>query len=80
MRRMKSKTPHSDSLVSEFAEVLRDAMNERGITQLMLAERLNISGAAVSQLLNGESMTVKSLSRIAEAIGIQVTLLISDRN
>ena len=79
MRRMTSTPTMTESLSGEIAEQLRDAMIVRGITQSELARRLNVRPPAVSKMLDGSGLTIASIKRIADAIGLRVSLLISDQ-
>ncbi len=77
MGRMTTKTMPSTH-AGRIAGLLRDAMNDRGLTQTEVARRMGISGSALSHVLNGGSFTLDTLDRITEAIGIQVDFLISE--
>lgn len=58
--------------VETFASRLKDAMQEKGITQEWLATQVGVGQPAISMLLNRESRPQKrTVLRIAEAIGIQ---------
>ena len=64
-----------DSLVLDITETIRTKLKEKGIKQTKLAERLNVSSAAISKLLRGESnFTIKKLVEIAEAIELKLEI------
>lgn len=80
MARMIASPPTAGaSLQSVFAAQLREAMIARGITQAKLAEMLGVTPPSVNQWLNGSNITVSTIEKIADAIGIQCSLLISER-
>lgn len=61
------------SLELEVTERILEIMEEKGISRSELAERLGVSKAAISKLLNnGSNMTLKRLLTIAEALGHEV--------
>jgi transcriptional regulator with XRE-family HTH domain len=80
----KSVTKHSDEERHAFAEqfalaslalVLADAMEASGLTQRKLASRLGVSEARISQILAADgNPTVKSLARLADALGCKLKL------
>jgi transcriptional regulator with XRE-family HTH domain len=60
-------------LLATVAFVLADAMERSGLTQYQLAERLGVSEARVSQLLNAVgNPTVRTLARVADALNCKV--------
>lgn len=64
-----------DSLVLDITETIRTKLKEKGITQTKLADRLNVSSAAISKLLRGESnFTIKKLVELAEAIELKLEI------
>lgn len=61
---------------THLTSVISDVLAKRGISQRELADQLGCSQAYVSQLLSGEAnMTVKTLSKIEAAIGLEILLL-----
>jgi transcriptional regulator with XRE-family HTH domain len=56
----------------EMREYVRRYMKEKGITQQMLAERLGISQAAVSQVLKGKSAVPESFINLLTALGLEL--------
>ncbi len=77
MRRMKTLAEPT-TLNGMILQQLRDAMHVRGVTQNVLAERLGITQASVSHILNSTNIAPSTIERLASAIGIQVSFLISD--
>jgi transcriptional regulator with XRE-family HTH domain len=62
-----------ESLELEVTERILEIMEEKGISRSELAERLGVSKAAISKLLNnGSNMTLKRLLTIAEALDHEV--------
>lgn len=62
-----------ESLELEVTERILEIMEEKGISRSELAERLGVSKAAISKLLNdGSNMTLKRLLTIAEALDHKV--------
>lgn len=69
-----------ETMAGRMAAMLKDAMIERNLTLTEVGRRMGISGSALSRMLNGDSFTLKTLERIAAAIGIQVEFMISDNS
>lgn len=62
-------------LLATAAFVLADAMERSGLTQCQVAERLGVSEARVSQLLNASgNPTVRTLARVADALSCKVQM------
>ena len=58
-----------EGLELEVTERILQVMQDQGITRSELAQRLNVTKAAVSKLLNdGSNMTLKRLLAVAEAL------------
>jgi lambda repressor-like predicted transcriptional regulator len=54
-----------------FAERLRDAMRERGVTQAQLAEKIGVGQPAISMMLQRECRPQRrTVTRLAEALGV----------
>ncbi len=50
-----------------------------GLTQTQLSDRTKLSQSLLSQIESGESVpSLKSLGKLAEALGVEVTELIED--
>lgn len=66
-----------ESLALSIQVALQKAMNERGVSQKDLAERLKISPARVSQILkcHGANLTLRSVAKIAYALGEEFELV-----
>lgn len=60
-----------ESLVFSVQVALQKAMNRKGVTNKELAERLGMTPARVSQVFssNGPNLTLKTIARIAHALG-----------
>ena len=68
-----------DSQEAEFAERLRDLMKKKQITQKQLAERIECSQPAISQMLNRKCRPQrKTLNKIASALDVDVRELWPD--
>jgi transcriptional regulator with XRE-family HTH domain len=62
-------------LVAEATETLSALVDEIGITQRELAERLNVSEGRVSQILSGgRNLTLRSLAGFGWALGVKFDL------
>lgn len=57
---------------------IKEVRKEKGITQQQLADRLHVSRQAISKFENGDSVTVNTLSKVAEALDCPVMLLLID--
>lgn len=57
---------------------IRTERQRRGITQEKLAERVDISTNFMSLIENGRNMSVETLVKIADALGVTVDYLLSD--
>lgn len=60
-----------EDLVFSTQVALQKAMNQHGVTNKELSERLGMSPARVSQVFstNGTNLTLKTIARIAHALG-----------
>jgi transcriptional regulator with XRE-family HTH domain len=64
-----------ESLELEVTEKILEIMEAKGVNRSELAQRLGVSKAAVSKLLNdGSNMTLKRLLTISEALGHDLTI------
>jgi transcriptional regulator with XRE-family HTH domain len=57
---------------------IKKIIKERGFTSAQVAEALDISRGALSQIVNGDSVTTKNLRRIANVIGCNVADFFKD--
>lgn len=66
-----------EALVFSVQVALQRAMNRKGVTNKMLAEKLGMSPARVSQIFatKGPNLTVKTIARIAHALGEDFELI-----
>lgn len=56
----------------EIAIYLNDKMEELGLTQKALAERMNCSQQYISRLLKGrENLSLETISRLEDALGVK---------
>lgn len=62
----------------KIASTLSGALTRSGLTQAELARRLRVSQPRVSQILSGDkNLTVKSLARLARALGCTLTITLT---
>jgi predicted XRE-type DNA-binding protein len=70
-REMREALEEMDAEEESFAEHLRGVMEQRGLTQQALAERLGIGQPAVSNLLKRQSRPQRrTVSRLAEVLNV----------
>jgi transcriptional regulator with XRE-family HTH domain len=68
-----------EDLLLDINEQIVVAMEEQGLTRAALAERLGVSRAFVTQLLNGKpNLTLKTLIQIAVALGARVRVELAE--
>ena len=62
-----------------FARNVRHLLQQNGITQVELAERAGIHGPNVNRILMGkEGITIERAERIASALGVKLSELVSE--
>ena len=67
----------TERLLLEIGEELVSHLESQGMTQAELARRLNVSPPFVSRLLSGNpNLTLKTLGRIAHALGVRVSVFL----
>lgn len=49
---------------------IKEVLKEKGYTQQMLADEMNISLSAVKQMVSADSLTTSTLEKIAFALGV----------
>lgn len=77
-----SQTPGSklERLLLDINYELIDLMEREKVTKTELAERLGVTQAMVSKLLNGNrNLTVKTLVNVAEALNVEVDIVFRER-
>lgn len=67
-------------LIAGVTGQIRAAMQTAGVNKAELAEKLTISKSSVTQLLSGQrNMTLATLSDIADAIGLAVSITLTEQ-
>jgi UDP-N-acetylglucosamine 1-carboxyvinyltransferase len=68
-----------DDLVRRITRLLRVARKEKGITQEVLAERLDVSVQNLRRIESGrQNVTLRTVARIAKAIGVAIEVTTVD--
>lgn len=49
---------------------IKEVLKEKGCTQQILADRMNVSLSAVKQMVSAESLTTSTLEKIAKALDV----------
>ncbi len=49
---------------------IKEVLKEKGCTQQMLADRMNVSLSAVKQMVSADSLTTSTLEKIATALNV----------
>ena len=61
----------------EIAMILHDKMEELGLTQTALAERMNCTQQYISRILKGqENLSLETIARLEDAIGAKIVTII----
>jgi plasmid maintenance system antidote protein VapI len=60
--------------LSMLGNELRAAISRAGLTRRQFADLLGVTEARVSQILAGNSLTIRSLARIANALGCELEI------
>jgi transcriptional regulator with XRE-family HTH domain len=68
----------TDQLPLRVIRMLQEARKAKGITQETLAERLGVSLNNVQRIEAGQNITLRTLGRIAMAIGVEVVVQMND--
>lgn len=64
-----------EGLILDITEDVCKAMEEKGIDRAELADKLGVSRAFISKLLNGTpNLTIKTLMKIADALGRELSV------
>lgn len=68
-----------ERLLLEINEYILEALKKKGLTQKAFAEKLGVSPAYITKLLNGKpNLTLKSLIKIALALDVELKVEITD--
>ena len=65
-----------DAAVRRVAQRIAEVRREKGLTQDQLAESLQCATKNVQRIEYGQNVTIKTLTRIANALGVAVTDLV----
>lgn len=70
----------TEEMIIEFTEKVVAAMQERDMSRVELAQRLGVSKAFVTKLLNGNpNLTIRTMVSLAAALGCELLLDIQPR-
>lgn len=72
-------TPERDSYEAELqsflvGEAIKQARKKQNMTQKALAERIGVQRAQVSRIESGRNLTVSTIARVFNAMGMKATL------
>ncbi len=68
-------------VIHDFYHIILNVMEEKKIKRTDLAKRLDVSRAAVTQLLNeSPNITVRRMVEIADAVGVELKISSTDRD
>jgi len=67
----------TDRLARQFGDALLKARQELGWTQEQVATRAKLGQTYVSRVEMGQNTTLEAMSLLARAVGLQLSLLIS---
>lgn len=67
-----------EELILDVTEALSEMLEEEGVTQAMLAQRLGKTKGFVSQILaGGRNLTLRTIADIADALGYRIHIVFS---
>ena len=67
-----------EELILDVTEALSEMLEEEGMTQTMLAQRLGKTKGFVSQILaGGRNLTLRTIADIADALGYRIRIVFS---
>ena len=70
----------TENVIIEFTEKVAAAMQERGMSRVELAQRLGVSKAFVTKLLNGNpNLTIRTMVSLAAALECELLVDIQPR-
>jgi len=70
----------TEQVIIDFTEKVVAVMRERGMSRVELAQRLGVSKAFVTKLLNGKSnLTIRTIVAITDALGCELVVDIPPR-
>jgi transcriptional regulator with XRE-family HTH domain len=85
MKNRKRRLSKVQTLIKEVKKVpyvsknVRKYMDKRGLKQFELAKLAGVSGATISELINGKKMpTVPILQKVAKALGVTIADLFKE--
>lgn len=75
----KKGTPERDSYEAELqsflvGEAIKEARKKQNMTQEELAKRIGVQRAQVSRIESGRNLTVSTIARVFNAMGMKATL------
>ncbi|NBA78904.1 helix-turn-helix domain-containing protein [Emticicia sp. ODNR4P] len=59
--------------MKNFAEKLKKALKEKGMTQVELCEKIGMSQGGIKRMIDSGSTRVDTLEKICEILGVQIT-------
>ncbi len=69
-----------ETIILDLTEQVCKRMKNKNITRTQLAEKLQVSPAAVSKVLNGNpNFTIKTLLQLADALNLNLDIKFTDR-
>src|SRR6266849_8448298 len=70
-----------EELILDVTEAVSEMLEEEGVTQTMLAQRLGKTKGFVSQILaGGRNLTLRTIADVADALGYRVRIAFSCPN
>ena len=69
-----------EELILHAQMLIQRVLNERGISQKKLAEKMGVGESYVSQMLglSARNLTLRTIARVMEALGVKATLVLDD--
>lgn len=63
----------TDTSLNELATLVRNTIKEKGITQVWLASKLDISPGYLQKLLNKKNFTIADANRVLYPLNLEVS-------